>query len=143
MVFIENLDEYKKKYLVYDQEFYVIFQEIKKCRNYLFPKEFVLFTDHQALRYLNTRAKINQRHMKWEKFMQSYNFVLNHKSWKTNKVVDSLSWRFTLLGMTVTNSTGLELMKDDYEIDRDFVGAWRSSKELWRKDRTSYLDYFI
>ena len=43
-------------------------------------------TNHQALRYLKTQTKLNQRHMKWVEFMQSYTFVLNHKSGKTNMV---------------------------------------------------------
>ena len=39
--FSEKLNNTKRKYFVYDQEFYVIVQALKKWRHYLLPKEFV------------------------------------------------------------------------------------------------------
>ena len=47
--FSEKLNDAKKKYYVYDQEFYAIVQALKKWRHYLFPKEIVLYIDHQEL----------------------------------------------------------------------------------------------
>ena len=84
-------------------------------------KEFLSYIDHQDLRYLNTQTKMNQRHMKWVEFLQSYTFVMKHKLGKSNKVVDMLSWRFELLLRTViVQLTWLESMKADYEVDKDF-----------------------
>ena len=62
--FSENLNDAKRKYFVYNQEFYAIVQELKKWRHYLLPKEFFLYTNHQALQYLNSQGKLNQRHLK-------------------------------------------------------------------------------
>ena len=45
----ENLNDAKRKYYVYDKEFYAIVQALKKWRHYLIPKEFVVYTDHKAL----------------------------------------------------------------------------------------------
>ena len=39
--FSEKLNDAKRKYSVYDQEFYAIVQALKKWRHYLLPKEFV------------------------------------------------------------------------------------------------------
>ena len=69
--------------------------------------------------------------------------MLKHKSGKTNKLADVLTQRVTLFFMTTVQLIGLELMKDDYEVDKDFVDAWRDSKEPWSVDKTPNLDYFI
>ena len=47
--FSEKLNDAIIKYFVYDQEFYAIVQSLKKWRQYLIPKEFVLYADHKAL----------------------------------------------------------------------------------------------
>ena len=47
--FSEKLNDAKKQYSIYDYEFYVIVQALKKWRHYLLPKEFVLYTNLQAL----------------------------------------------------------------------------------------------
>ena len=46
--FSEKLNDAKRKYYVYDQKIYAIVQALKKWRHYLLPKDFVLYTDHQA-----------------------------------------------------------------------------------------------
>ena len=53
--------------------------------------EFVLFSEHQALRYLNSQKKLNARHAKWVEFLNEYSFVINHRVVIENKVDDALS----------------------------------------------------
>ena len=86
------------KYFVYDQEFYAIFQALKKWRHYLIPKEFLLYTNYKALQYLGSQHKLNQRHMKWVEYLQNFTFVIKHKSGVTNRVVDALSRRCNYVG---------------------------------------------
>ena len=47
--FSEKLNDARRKYSMYDQEFYAIVQALKKRRHYLIPKEFMLYTNHKAL----------------------------------------------------------------------------------------------
>jgi hypothetical protein len=47
--FSEKLNDTKKSYSTYDKELYEVIQSLKKWRNYLIPKEFVMYNDNQAL----------------------------------------------------------------------------------------------
>jgi hypothetical protein len=118
--FSEKLNDVRKKYSTYDIEFYAIVQALRHWKHYLVPKEFVLFTDHIALKYLNTQKKLNTRHAKWVSFLQGYNFFLKHKSGKQNQVVDALSRRVVLLNIMETEVVGFDAIKDLYESDSDF-----------------------
>jgi hypothetical protein len=51
--FSEKLSGSKKNYFTYDLEFYAIVQSLKHWRHYLVQKEFILITDHEALKYIN------------------------------------------------------------------------------------------
>eukprot|EP01018_Ginkgo_biloba_P033864 Gb_14356 [translate_table: standard] len=82
--FNEKLNEARRKYSVYDKEFYALVQALKYWRHYLLPKEFVVFTDHQAWKFISSQAKLNTRHAKWVETLQSYTFTLRHKSRKSN-----------------------------------------------------------
>lgn len=84
-------------------------------------KEFVLFIDHEELRYINSQKKLNTRHAKWVSFLQEYVFTLKHKSGKQNKFPDALSRR-TLLVTTMENVVvGFESIKYMYEDDINFA----------------------
>lgn len=67
--FSEKLSDSRKKYSTYDKEFYAIVRCLHHWSHYLFPKEFILFSDHEALKYLNSQQKLNSRHAKWTEFL--------------------------------------------------------------------------
>jgi hypothetical protein len=67
--FSEKLNDAKKNYSTYDKEFYAVIQALKKWRHYLIPKEFVLYSDNQALQFITRQEKLNQKHAKWVEFM--------------------------------------------------------------------------
>ena len=114
------MNEVKKNYSTYEVKLYAIVQALRHWRHYLVPKEFVLFTDHIALKYVNTKNKLNSRHAKWVSFLEGYTFVLKHKSREKNQVVDALS-RCTILLTTMENQVnGFAVLKDLYVTDNDF-----------------------
>jgi len=63
----------------------------------LLPKEFILYYDHQAFRYINSQKRVEHRHNKWLKFVQEYTFVLKYCSRVDNKAVDALSRKLCTL----------------------------------------------
>lgn len=44
--FSEKLSDARRKWVVYDQEFYAVVRDLKHWEHYLLHKEFILYTDH-------------------------------------------------------------------------------------------------
>ena len=51
--FSEKLNGPKLRYSTYDKEFYAIVCTLQHWSHYLFPCKFVLYSNHEALKYLN------------------------------------------------------------------------------------------
>lgn len=78
----------------------------------------MVYSDHQALRYLNSQNKLNPT--KWISFIQGFAFSLKYKSGNSNIVADALSCRAVLLNNMRTQVVGFEQMKDQYQTDPYF-----------------------
>ena len=102
-----------------------------------------MYTDHQALQYLNSQGKLNQRHLKWVEFLQSYTFVLKHKSGKSNRVVDALNRRHLLLTQMQIEVVGFKELTNLYPEDFDFAEAWKACIVPVTLDRTKWMDFII
>ena len=122
--FSEKLNDAKQRYSTYDKEFYAVVQALRFWRHYLLPHEFVLYSDHEALRYLNSQKKLNSRHGRWLEFLQDYTFVLKHRSGVENKAADALSRRAFLLSLLDAKVVGFERLKEDYESCPDFRDSY-------------------
>ncbi|PKU68694.1 RNA-directed DNA polymerase [Dendrobium catenatum] len=127
--FSEKLNDVRQKYSVYDKEFYAVVQALRHWEHYLLPHEFILFTDHEALRFLNTQQKLKGRHAAWVEYLGAFHFVLKHKSGKLNQVADALSRRVILLQTLQTKVTGFEILKELYPQDPDFGELWSKCLE--------------
>jgi hypothetical protein len=133
--FSEKLNDTKRKYSTYDKEFYVVIQDLKKWRHYLVPKEFVLYSDNQALQFITRQEKLNQRHAKWVEFMHNFTFVIKNISGSANKVVDALSRRCLIMQEFQVETLGFEHLKEMYHEDPDFKEAYEACENPSLRDK--------
>ena len=93
---------------------------LETWQHYLWPKEFVIHSDHEALKYLKGQAKLNRRHAKWVEFIETFPYVVKYKKGKDNLVADALYRRNVLLNQLEVKVPGLEGLKDLYHSDHEF-----------------------
>ena len=122
--FSEKLSETRKKWSIYEQELYAIVRTLQQWEPYLIKKEFIINTDHQALKYLNSSSKANRMHARWIASIQKFTFSLKHKLGQLNKVADALSRRVMLLTSVRNEIIGFDHLKILYADDEDFHEEW-------------------
>ncbi|XP_040948645.1 uncharacterized protein [Gossypium hirsutum] len=118
--FSEKMNRVVLNYPVYDKEMYALIRALEMWQHYLWPKEFVIHFDHEALKHIKSQNKLNKRHAKWVEYLESFPYVIKHKKGKENIVADALSRRFTLLSHLDSKLLGFVFLKDLYATDNDF-----------------------
>ncbi len=118
--FSEKLSGSVLNYSTYDKELYALVRTLETWQHYLWPKEFVIHSDHESLKHIRSQGKLNRRHAKWVEFIESFPYVIKHKKGKENIIADALSRRYTLLNQLDYKIFGLETIKDQYVHDADF-----------------------
>ncbi|XP_071902594.1 uncharacterized protein [Coffea arabica] len=100
--FSEKLSGGALNYPTYDKELYAVVRALEVWQHYLMPKEFVIHTDHESIKFLKGQGKLHKRHAKWIAFIDSFPYIIKYKKGKDNVVADALS-RSTI-GMKVSCS---------------------------------------
>ena len=62
--FSEKLNRAALNYLTYDKELYALVRVLETWQLYHWPKEFVIYTDHESLKHFKGQGKLNRRHAK-------------------------------------------------------------------------------
>ncbi|XP_059436337.1 uncharacterized protein LOC132169297 [Corylus avellana] len=118
--FSEKLKNTQLNYSTYDIEFYALVQALEHWSLYLAYNDFILYSDHEALKHLHSQDKLSSRHAKWATFVQQFSFTIKHKSGTLNKVADALSRKSSLLTTMSLEVIGFDLLKDSLSIDLFF-----------------------
>jgi hypothetical protein len=63
-IFNEKLNGARLNHSIYDKEFYSLIRALEVWQHYLLPKEFVIHTNYESLKYLKWQSKLNRRHAK-------------------------------------------------------------------------------
>ena len=80
--FSEKLSGPSLNYSTYDKELYALVRTLETWQHYLWPKEFVIHSDHESLKHIKSQAKLNRRHAKWVEFIETFPYVIKHKKGK-------------------------------------------------------------
>ncbi|XP_052487986.1 uncharacterized protein LOC128041725 [Gossypium raimondii] len=88
-----------------------------------------MHTDHEALKHLKGKHKLNKRHAKWDEYLKSFSYVIKYKKGKENIVVDVVSRRYALLNSLDSKLFGFAYLKELYENDADFGEVFRACEK--------------
>uniref|UniRef100_A0A2N9GSJ0 CCHC-type domain-containing protein n=1 Tax=Fagus sylvatica TaxID=28930 RepID=A0A2N9GSJ0_FAGSY len=102
----------------------------KTWQHYLWPREFVIHTDHESLKHLKGQGKLNQRHARWLEYIETFPYVIRYKQGKENIVADALSRRYVLLTSMSAKLLGFEYVKDMYADDADFSDVYKACDKM-------------
>jgi hypothetical protein len=133
--FSEKLSGPVLNYSTYDKELYALVMCLETWQHYLWPKEFVIHSDHESLKHIRSQGKLNRRHAKLVEFVESFTYVIKHKKGKENVIADALSRRYALLTQVDYKIFGLETIKDQYVNNADFKYVLLHCKDgkTWNK----------
>ncbi|KAK1595952.1 hypothetical protein QYE76_059199 [Lolium multiflorum] len=133
--FSEKLSGAKLNYPIYDKELYALIRVLEVWQHYLWPKEFIIHSDHEALKYLKAQSTLHRRLAKWVEFIESFPYIIKHKKGKDNIVADALSRKTMLLTHLDVKIPGLEVLCDLYATDHDFAEPYRlcAIGKAWEK----------
>ncbi|KAK1616665.1 hypothetical protein QYE76_022182 [Lolium multiflorum] len=133
--FSEKLSGAKLNYPIYDKELYALIRVLEVWQHYLWPKEFIIHSDHEALKYLKAQSTLHKRLAKWVEFIEYFPYIIKHKKGKDNIVADALSRKNMLLTQLDVKIPGLEILCDLYATDHDFAEPYRlcAIGKAWEK----------
>jgi hypothetical protein len=127
--FSEKLSGASLNYSTYDKKLDALIHVLETWQHYLWPKEFVIHSDHESLKHIRGQAKLNKRHAKWVEFIETFPYIIKHKKEKENVIADTLSRHYTMLSQLDHKFFGLESIKELYATDIDFKDAYENCRE--------------
>uniref|UniRef100_A0A388KR68 Reverse transcriptase RNase H-like domain-containing protein n=1 Tax=Chara braunii TaxID=69332 RepID=A0A388KR68_CHABU len=85
----------------YERELYALRQALDHWKHYLLGRHFKVYSDHETLRWLKTRAKMTPKLTRWAAEIDQFDFELKPVKGKYNVVADALSRRSDYFGAVV------------------------------------------
>jgi hypothetical protein len=128
--FSENISGATLNDPTYDKELYALLRTLEVWQHYLWPKEFVIHSDHESLKHLKGQGKLSRRHAKWVEFIETFLYMIKYKQGKENIMADALSRKYVLLSTLDTRFLGFEHIKELYKDDSDFANVYNACETL-------------
>jgi hypothetical protein len=143
----------ERNYAVHEKEELAIVFALSKWRVYLHgtSEQFVVYTDHESLKYLDTQKHLSRRQARWMTMLAEYNFQIVYKPGALNVVPDALSRRpdyelsLLTLGGNVSQATVSipGLSKPAYLADKYFSTIYEQASKLDEDDPLNQFEYSI
>ena len=86
-----KLKTHEQNYPTHDFVLADVVFTLKLWRCYLYGEKFHVYSDHKSLKYIFTQKDLNLKQMRWVKYLEDYDFILNYHPGKENVVADALS----------------------------------------------------
>lgn len=86
-----TLNSAERNYSTIERELLAILDSTKHFRPYLFGNRFIIETDHNPLVWLYKIKEPNSRLVRWKLKLEEFDFDIQYKKGKENKVADALS----------------------------------------------------
>ena len=78
-------------YATHERELLAVIHALRTWRHYLLGNHFIVVTDHNSLKYLQTQPTVSRRQAKCSEFLAEFDFEIVYRPGKGNVVVDALS----------------------------------------------------
>jgi len=110
-----KLSDTEINYPIHEKEQLSVVNALQKWRVYLHStaKPFNIYTDHESLKYLDTKNSLSPRQIRWMEKLAEFNYVIHYRKGSLNVVPDALSRRpdYKLTAVTESSATiGTETM---------------------------------
>ncbi|CAN4105404.1 unnamed protein product [Withania somnifera] len=141
--FSEKLKGASLNYSTYDKELYALVRVLAHWQHYLWHKEFFIRTNHESLKHLKGKSRLNKRHAKWVEFIETFPYIIHYKSCKENIVADALSRRFLIVHAMTSKLWGFDGLKGSYSMDPNFKNVFEDLNKGHRVERFQLADEFL
>lgn len=91
-----TLNKAEMNYSTTEKELLAIVWAIKRLRQYLLGRKFIIQTDHQALKWLFNVKDPSSRLLRWRLRLEEYEYEIEYKKGKENTAADALSRMYPL-----------------------------------------------
>ncbi|KAK1633014.1 hypothetical protein QYE76_007329 [Lolium multiflorum] len=95
--FSEKLSGAKLNYPIYDKELYALIRVLEVWQHYLWPKEFIIHSDHEALKYLKAQSTLHKLlcdlYATDHDFAEPYRLFALGKAWEKYHIHDGFLFR--------------------------------------------------
>jgi transposase InsO family protein len=129
-----KLSQAEINYPIHEKEQLAVVNALQKWRVYLHatPKPFIIFTDHESLKYLDTKNTLSPRQARWMEKLSEYHYTIQYRKGSLNVVPDALSRRPDYQ-LSVMSESSPEVGVDVLDACREAIVSDKYFKDIYER----------